>query len=279
MALSSRTSASSRGTVSIVHPRDIILQIDGFDIDTEGNYHDPQYKKLCLENLSSRGKWAGMECKLKILRDGKEQVIDYKLPKAEYTDELLPSQAIRSGPRIRPRRRVSFSCRSASLICAAGVPNWRQRAPFRLAYYSMDKVRPERPPAGRPFPRCLPHPANIGYEGLRNLVVDEINGNEDQADFGRRDRAQIADRRLRCLSNSNRVRRSGRRSSMPRTSTRRTRPSWPHYHIPADHVLNTPAAPVVQKVIGAVARRAPAPARGPAPATFDGPLDISVPSP
>ena len=50
------------GLASVVKPRDVILQIDGFDIDTEGNYHDPAYKKLSLENLSSRGKWAGADC-------------------------------------------------------------------------------------------------------------------------------------------------------------------------------------------------------------------------
>ena len=86
------------GVASLVHPRDVILQIDGFDIDAEGNYRDPQYKKLCLENLSSRGKWAGMNCKFKIWRDGKEMDIVYKLPKAEYTDELVPSQSFDQDP-------------------------------------------------------------------------------------------------------------------------------------------------------------------------------------
>ena len=60
------------GVVSPVKPHDVILNIDGFDIDAQGNYHDPQYKKLVLENLSSRQKWAGMTCKIKLWREGGE---------------------------------------------------------------------------------------------------------------------------------------------------------------------------------------------------------------
>ena len=37
-----KETAMKPGTVSLVHSRDILLQVDGFDIDTEGNYHDPQ---------------------------------------------------------------------------------------------------------------------------------------------------------------------------------------------------------------------------------------------
>ena len=98
------------GVVSLVHPRDVLMQIDGFDIDAEGNYRDPQYKKLCLENLSSRGKWAGMTSKFKIWRDGKEMDIVYKLPKARivFGDELGAVAIVRSGAGICARGRLCF---------------------------------------------------------------------------------------------------------------------------------------------------------------------------
>ena len=152
----------------------MILQIDGFDIDAEGNYHDPQYKKLCLENLSSRGKWAGMDCKLKIWRDGKEMDIDYKLPKAEYTDELVPEQLFDQDPEYVLAGGFVFVPLSEPYLRSWG-PTWRQHAPFRLSYYNMDKVKPERPQRVV-LSQVLPYPANIGYESLRNTVVDEING-------------------------------------------------------------------------------------------------------
>ena len=162
------------GVVSLVHPRDVILQIDGFDIDAEGNYRDPQYKKLCLENLSSRGKWAGMDCKMKIWRDGKEQDIVYKLPKAEYSDELIPEQLFDQDPEYVMAGGFVFVPLTNPYLRSWGM-NWRQRAPFRLFYYNMDKVTPERPQRVV-LSQVLPSEANIGYENLHNTVIDEING-------------------------------------------------------------------------------------------------------
>jgi hypothetical protein len=162
------------GVVSLVHPRDVILQIDGFDIDAEGNYPDPQYKKLSLENLSSRGKWAGMDCQMKIWRDGKELNIDYKLPKAEYSDELVPSQSFDKLPEYVMAGGFVFVPLTEAYLRSWG-PTWRQRAPFRLSYYEDGKVTPERPQRVV-LSQVLPSEGNIGYENVRNVVVDEVNG-------------------------------------------------------------------------------------------------------
>jgi hypothetical protein len=162
------------GVASIVKPHDIILQIDGFDIDAEGNYHDPQYKKLCLENLSSRGKWAGMDCKFKIWRDGKEMNVTYKLPLSDYRDALVPQQSFDQDPEYVLVGGFVFVPLTEAYLRSWGS-DWRQRAPFRLAYYDTDKVTPERPQRVV-LSQVLPNAVNIGYEGLRNSVLDQING-------------------------------------------------------------------------------------------------------
>jgi hypothetical protein len=162
------------GTDSPIKPHDVILQIDGFDIDAQGNYRDPQYKKLLLENLSSRGKWAGMDCQMKIWRDGKEQTVVYKLPRAEYSDELVPNQSFDKDPEYVLVGGFVFVPLTNSYLRSWG-PTWRQHAPFRLFYYNLDKVRPERPQRVV-LSQVLPDEVNIGYEGLRNTVLDEING-------------------------------------------------------------------------------------------------------
>jgi len=162
------------GVASLVKPHDVLLKIDGFDIDAEGNYRDPQYKKLCLENLSSRGKWAGMDCHFTIWRDGKEQEITYKLPKADYGDTLVPSQSFDQEPEYVLAGGFVFVPLTEAYLRSWGG-DWRQRAPFRLSYYTTGKVTPERPQLVV-LSQVLPNPVNIGYEGLRNTVVDEING-------------------------------------------------------------------------------------------------------
>jgi hypothetical protein len=162
------------GVKSLVHSRDVLLNIDGFDIDSEGNYRDPQYKKLVLENLSSRQKWAGMTCQFKILREGKELNITYRLPKADYRDELVPSQTFDQSPQYVLAGGFVFVPLTEDYLRSWGS-DWRQHAPFRLAYYENGKVTPDRSERVV-LSQVLPDPVNIGYESLRNVVVDKING-------------------------------------------------------------------------------------------------------
>jgi hypothetical protein len=162
------------GVTSLIHSRDIILQIDGFDIDIEGDYNDPAYGKIMLENLSSRGKWAGQTCRIKVWRDGKVQTISYVLPKAEYSDELIPEQTFDQPPDYVLAGGFIFVQLTDSFLRSFG-PTWRQRAPFRLAYYETEKVKPDRPQRII-LSGVLPARVNLGYEMLRDAVVDEVNG-------------------------------------------------------------------------------------------------------
>jgi hypothetical protein len=227
-----------------VHPRDVILQIDGFDIDAEGNYRDPQYKKLSLENLSSRGKWAGMDCKLKIWRDGKEQDIVYKLPKADYTDELVPTQLFDQDPEYVLAGGFVFVPLSEPYLRSWGS-TWRQHSPFRLFYYNMDKVTPERPQRVV-LSQVLPNPANIGYEGLRYMVIDEINGMKIRriSDIMTALKSPVGGFDVFKFESGEAVQRVVLDAS---ELDRVNQEIMARYHIPADHVLNAAAAPVVQK--------------------------------
>jgi hypothetical protein len=162
------------GVTSLIHSRDIILQIDGFDIDIEGDYADPTYGRMMLENLSSRGKWAGQTCQIKVWRDGKEQTITYTLPKAEYGDELVPEQTFDHPPDYVLTGGFVFVQLTDSFLRSWGA-TWRQRAPFRLAYYETEKVKPDRPQR-IVLSGVLPARVNLGYEMLHDVVLDEVNG-------------------------------------------------------------------------------------------------------
>jgi hypothetical protein len=232
------------GTVSQVLPHDVILQIDGFDIDADGNYRDPQYKKLSLENLSSRGKWAGMDCKLRILRDGKEQDLTYKLPKAEFTDELVQSQLFDQAPEYVMAGGFVFVPLSEPFLRSWGA-GWRQRAPFRLSYYENDKVKPERPQRVV-LSQVLPYTSNIGYEGMRNVVLDEINGIKIKqlADVVMALKSPVDGFDIFKFEPGESVRQVVLDASQ---MDQMNQEIMAHYNIPADHLLNTPGAPMVQK--------------------------------
>jgi hypothetical protein len=162
------------GVTSLIHTRDVILQIDGFDIDAEGDYVDPQYGKMMLENLSSRGKWAGQTCQMKVWRDGAEQTITYQLPRAEYSDELVPEQSFDHAPQYVMTGGLVFVRLSDAFLRSWGA-TWRQRAPFRLAFYETGKVKPDRIERVV-LSEVLPNKINLGYEMLHDEVIDEVNG-------------------------------------------------------------------------------------------------------
>ncbi|HMO65976.1 MAG TPA: hypothetical protein PKE47_12270, partial [Verrucomicrobiota bacterium] len=91
-------SSTRPGAQTVLQPRDILLEIDGFAVDTEGDYEDPDYGFLNAENIATRARFAGETVRMKILRGGQEQTVEYVLPKAEFTNELVPRQAFDRDP-------------------------------------------------------------------------------------------------------------------------------------------------------------------------------------
>jgi len=165
---------SRPGQESPLKPRDILLQVDGFDIDIQGDYDDPNYGHLSLENLATRGKWAGDDVKLKIWRDGKAQDVTYRLPKAEYSSTLVPDAVYDQEPEYLIVGGLVFQPLTDAFLQGWGA-DWKRRSPFRLYYYNNQEPTRERP-ALVLLSQVLPDIYNLGYQDLRHLVVDKVNG-------------------------------------------------------------------------------------------------------
>jgi hypothetical protein len=154
--------------------RDLILKVDGFDIDIQGDYLDPDYGHLMLETLSSRRHWAGDTIKLVVWRDGKEVTVDYTLPKADYATDLIPKEVFDREPEYLMTGGLLFQPLDGPFLKRWGA-DWKQRAPFRLAYYDNQSKSEER--AGLVLlTAVLPDPVNIGYQDYRFIVLDKVNG-------------------------------------------------------------------------------------------------------
>jgi hypothetical protein len=159
---------------SVLKPRDLILQIEGFDIDSEGDYQDPTYGNLLLENLASRGKWAGDTVRLHVWRDGQPIELVYTLPKAEYTNELVPQEVFDQEPDYFLAGGLVFQPLVEPYLRLWGA-DWRRKAPFRLTYYPQEKPTPERR-AWVILAMVLPDPYVLGYQDYRFLAVEQVNG-------------------------------------------------------------------------------------------------------
>jgi len=162
------------GVESVVKPLDILLQVDGFDIDTQGDYVDPDYGHLMLENLSTRNKWAGDPVRLKIWRAGHAQDVIYRLPKAEDAARLVPEAPFEQEPEYLIAGGLVFQPLTKNFLRSWGQ-DWERRAPFRLAYFRNQDPTPERP-AIIILSQVMPDLYNIGYQDSRQIVLEKLNG-------------------------------------------------------------------------------------------------------
>jgi len=162
------------GLTNVLRPRDILLQIDGFDVDVQGDYHDPEFGQLMLENLATRGKWAGDEVKLKIWREGQPLDLTYRLPKYEYSHSVVPRGVYDQPPEYLILGGLVFQPLTYPYLQRWGS-EWERRAPFRLTYYTPEEATKEKPSI-LILSQVLPDPYNIGYQDQRYQVLEKVNG-------------------------------------------------------------------------------------------------------
>jgi hypothetical protein len=161
--------------VTALQRRDVIVEIDGFSIDQKGDYKDPQYGPLNLESLSTRKHWAGDEVKLKVWRGDKFVDVKYRLPKAEYTTEVVPDYVFDREPEYLVMGGLIFQPLTGPYLQSWGASDWQRRAPFRLSFLAKQKSTPDEPSAVV-LSQILPDKFNLGYQDARYLVVESMNG-------------------------------------------------------------------------------------------------------
>jgi len=164
----------SPGADYVLKKRDVIVEIDGFAVDTEGDYDDLEYGHLMVEGLATRRHFAGETIPMKVARDGQILDINYVLPKAEYSVDLLPMFTFDVEPEYLVSGGLVFQPLTQPFLRGWG-DDWRRRAPFRLVYYNSSSPSAETP-ALVVLSQVLPDPINVGYQEFRNLAVDKING-------------------------------------------------------------------------------------------------------
>ncbi len=174
-----------RGAVVIIVPKspppgyvlrkhDVIVEVDGFPVDMEGDYDDPDYGHVMMEGIATRRHFAGDRIPMKVARDGKVLDLEYQLPKAEYSVDLLPMFTFDAEPEYLVAGGLVFQPLTQPYLRGWG-DDWRRRAPFRLVYNTSNSPTSETP-ALVVLSQVLPDPINVGYQEFRNLVVDTING-------------------------------------------------------------------------------------------------------
>ena len=155
-------------------PRDLILEVDGKAIDNAGYYRDEELGLQILENLSTRGKLAGDILKFKVWRNGKAIDVDYKLPAVDYGHKLVPTATYGRDPEYLVVGGLLFQPLTVPLLKIYGE-SWQSRAPYQLT--SRVDNSPSAKRSGLVVcTMVIPDPFNLGYQDLRFVVLDKVNG-------------------------------------------------------------------------------------------------------
>jgi hypothetical protein len=153
----------------ILKAGDVILKIDGFPIDVEGKYLDPEYGRLPFDRLSTRDALAGQSLPVVVWRDGQELQLDYPLPQANFASDLVPDAEFDQAPEYLIAGGLVFQPLTGPLLASFG-----KNSPFLMRYYDYQRPVEDRDSLVV-LSGVMPDPYNRGYEDTRHMIIDSIN--------------------------------------------------------------------------------------------------------
>jgi len=155
---------------------DVILDIAGHAIDSYGRYSDPTYGALAMQHLITR-QAAGREAQVTLWRDGAKASVTLKIENFKTAEMLIPFYEYDRQPEYTIVGGFVFQKLTRAYLLEFGK-NVAGQAPSHLYHYYRDltyKPTDERRSIVV-LSHVLPTPTNLGYTGLGELVVKEING-------------------------------------------------------------------------------------------------------
>jgi S1-C subfamily serine protease len=157
---------------------DVLLSVDGQQIDRRGYYEHPNYGSVSWGHLIRGEKSSGDTITLSLLRDGEPLELKATVESEDDGARLVPSHLFNRAPNYLVKGGLVFQELSLPLLQSFG-DDWRTRVPLNLLdtyenpenyQDSMDRVVF--------LSGAIPTPATVGYERLRNLIVRKVNGSD-----------------------------------------------------------------------------------------------------
>jgi len=162
----------------ILEEGDVLLAVDGVPIDPTGHYDHPLYGRMRAGLLFTEGRHPGDVLQVDVLRGGKRLTLALPLQHMSADAEKVPPYIYGRGPDYLVVGGLVFQELSVPYLNTWG--DWKRRAPPRLLI-AVDREGLE-PAPGHPriviLSSVLPDAVNLGYEGLHDLIVDEVNSHE-----------------------------------------------------------------------------------------------------
>lgn len=160
----------------VLKPRDIVLELDGESIDADGYYRHPWLGPLRFNHIFAERLRPGQDVPVRVLRAGREQELVLTARTYPAALDIIPAQ--QDGP-------PPYVIAGGLVIRELDVPylrtwgkEWTKDAPDSLVsryYYEQEgQTREQRRTVL--ISSVLPSAFNLGYQDLRDVVIEKING-------------------------------------------------------------------------------------------------------
>lgn len=156
---------------------DIMVAINGYSIDSRGDYKDPQFGAVSISHVVRGRAYVGDKVEIKVLREGKEVVLESALTRKSPDQYLVLPFLFDRGPKYVLNGGLLFQELSRPYLNSFGAE--QQSGPIlRLARIAGSPDEYEKD--GRKkvvfLSAILPTTSTQGYERLSGQVVTEVNG-------------------------------------------------------------------------------------------------------
>jgi len=161
----------------VLQEGDVLVAVDGFPIDVDGYYTNPDWGSIDYRDLFSRFHSPGDEIEVELFRGGKKLRKKLKLVRSELSDYLITPYSSGESPEYLIIGGLIFQELTADYLKDWGE-KWQTKANKKYLYYYTYHSR--RPEPGRDriviLNKILPDPINLGYQGIADLVLAQVNG-------------------------------------------------------------------------------------------------------
>jgi S1-C subfamily serine protease len=175
------TRVNPRGTAGRagLQEGDVLLSVDGFKLDEDGNYRDSLYGPTAVGNLIRTKPTVGSVARFRISRNGKEMDLTGTYDRKAREEVAIPSLQFDQAPKYLVVGGLVFQELTGVYLQEWG-DKWSERAPQRLVEYFtfQQEKRPDPEKKVVFLSQVLPSPITLGYQQLSGLVLEKMNGHE-----------------------------------------------------------------------------------------------------
>ncbi len=160
----------------VLKANDVIVTWDGFAVDNLGYYDDEHYGRLQFTHLIKGTRRSGDSVTIGIVREGKQQEVSLSLATRDESRDLIPDNVTGAPRGYLVDGGIVIRELTGRMLKAHGG-QWQTRVDPRLAHLYLTRQYSPEEQGDRIvlLSAVLPDPINIGYQHLRDQIIEKVN--------------------------------------------------------------------------------------------------------